>query len=114
MLPKRRRLTKQFIEGNLLKAPRLKNSNFTLIYKVISDIKYPAVSVSVSKKTAPRAVARNKIRRRAYSALTPIIPFLAPGFSALILYTSKDFKTPISELTKDFETAFRQIKAINK
>lgn len=85
---------------------------FTLIYTATPGAQKAQISVSVSKKTAPKAVLRNKLRRRAYSALTPLLFSLPKETTVLVLYTSKDVKISIPEITKEFEKVFRQTKIL--
>lgn len=72
MLPKSERLIKSefnqvFSKGKIYSSP-------TLLIKVLEkDSSKSKFSVSVSKKVAPKAVVRNKIRRAVYRAIAKII-----------------------------------------
>ena len=61
----------------------------------------------VSKKLAKTAVLRNKLRRRGYGALAPLIPRVSPTVLALVSYTAPDLKKPIQEITLELEAAFK-------
>ncbi len=110
MLPKRSRITKQTIEKHLLKGRRLKTSRFLVLYTQIPSHTAPQVSFSASKKIAPKAVLRNKLRRRGYDAVRPLIPFLSPTAVALVSYTNPDIKTTIPEMREELKKAFIQAR----
>ena len=112
MLPKHSRLTKETIERHLLKARRIKTPLFVFAYTSISGASRAQISVSVSKKVVPKAVLRNKLRRRAYSALAPLLSALPKTTAALVSYTSKDTTITISQLTKEFEQVLKQAKLL--
>jgi ribonuclease P protein component len=114
MLPKSSRLTKLTIEKHLLKARRIKTPLFVFSYVSLLGATRAQISVSVSKKVAPKAVLRNKLRRRAYSALVPLMASLSKTTAGLVSYTSKDTKITIPLLTKEFEQAFKQAKILIK
>ena len=107
MLPKHSRLTKKAIEEHLIRARRLKTSGFLVLYTHIPLLKGPQISVTVSKKVAKTAVLRNKLRRRAYTAIRPLIPQISPTAAALVSYTVADLKKPIQGITVELETAFK-------
>ncbi|MBP6884639.1 MAG: ribonuclease P protein component [Candidatus Pacebacteria bacterium] len=114
MLPKKLRLTKKEIEEHLLRAKRTKTPLFTFSYLILPNSNGPKISVSVSKKVASKAVVRNKLRRRAYSALKPLIPCLNEGTLGLVTYSSTDTQKPISDLTNEFKKAFEGLKILKK
>ena len=68
----------------------------------------PQVSFTLSKKVAPTAVARNKARRRGYSAVRTLIPRLSPGVIVLVSYLSPLTKAGIPEMSSELETAFKK------
>jgi ribonuclease P protein component len=78
MLSKRERISRsQFAE--IMKSRQFANSpHFTLRSVSVGNI--AKFAVSVSKKVSKKAVVRNRIRRRAYSAL----PKASPGLHLLI------------------------------
>jgi ribonuclease P protein component len=87
MLPKEKRISRKIfneIIKNPLNRPFFNNSShFSLRITVIDESKSLA-AVSVSKKIARKAVERNLIRRRVYSALKGIIPNLKPGLYLVV------------------------------
>ena len=114
MLPKHSRLTKQTIEKSLIRARRIKTPRFLVMYATIPGAQAPQVSITVSKKVAPKAVLRNMLRRRGYAALMPLIPSLSPTVAVLISYTTPDRVIPIPTLTKEFEELFMKAGVYSK
>lgn len=112
MLPKHSRLTKETIERHLIRARRIKTSRFLVLYTSIPGVTATQISFTVSKKVAPRAVLRNKLRRRGYSAARPLIPRLSPGVAMLVSYVSADTKVSIAELTQELQDIFLKIRVL--
>ena len=106
MLPKRSRLSKQTIETHLIRARRIKTSRFLVLYTHIAGQKAPQISVSASKKVAPTAVVRNKLRRRGYAALEAVIPAVSPTAAVLVSYVTADSTTPIPEIAIEIKDIF--------
>lgn len=78
MLPSSRRvpraLFKEIIEGG-----KYSNAQHFSLKSARGGGKPARIAVSVSKKVSKKAVVRNKIRRRAYSALSALISRIDPG-----------------------------------
>lgn len=74
MLPKSERLTKNQVEAVLATGRRHSSLYFfaTVLAAPVASASIPAFAVVVSKKTADTAVERNKLRRRAYSAIRAV------------------------------------------
>jgi ribonuclease P protein component len=77
MLPKNRRIPRELFKSILEKGRYSNSPHFSV--KVSPEGEKARVAVSVSKKVAKRAVARNRARRRAYSALQELVPTIRPG-----------------------------------
>ena len=112
MLPKHSRLTKRTIATYLIRAPRLRTDRFLVVWADIPELKRPAVSVSVSKKVAPKASARNNLRRRGYVALRPLIGKIKQNKGILVSYTKMDSKVSIPTLSQELEEAFKKARLI--
>ena len=107
MLPKNRRInTTLFAE--VLKNGRSfysKNISLSVFHKIgLYNTRFAFV---VSKKVAKRAVDRNLLRRRGYSALLDVVDNTKPSFANIIFLKKgseslkfKDFKEEIIELLK--------------
>ena len=72
MLQKRSRLTKHDIE-ELKHARRSKSAHFLVIYGFSSTSQAAKAAFSASKKVAKTAVLRNRLRRRGYAAIKPLL-----------------------------------------
>jgi ribonuclease P protein component len=108
MLPKRSRLSKATIEKHLIRARRIKTARFLVLYTQIPGLKGPQISVSASKKVAPTAVMRNKLRRRGYAALLPLIPTVSPTAAVLISYVVRDSTSPIPGITLEIKDILKK------
>ena len=86
MLPKKLRIPRKLFSELLLNSRYTNSPIFSLRFVVDSSIKETRVGVSVSKKISKSAVVRNKVRRRIYDALKPIISNFPNG---LFLFITK-------------------------
>lgn len=71
--------------------------------KLISGVRVAAVA---SKKVASTAAVRNRIRRRIYAAVQPLMSRLSSPTHAIVFAKSDLSKAEISDLTKDLEAVF--------
>lgn len=87
MLPKSKRIPrKSFPE--IIKTGKIFNSNHFTLRK--SSSKELRVAVSVSKKVSKKAVIRNRTRRRVYSSMRKLLPFLEFGLYLIIAKVGAD------------------------
>ena len=107
MLQKRSRLTKHDIEA-LKHARRIKSAHFLVLYGFSADSTAPKVSFSASKKVSKLAVVRNRLRRRGYSAIAPLLPQLAQKSLILIAYSSLWTESSIAEMTAELADALKK------
>ena len=107
MLPKKARLTKKIITLELGNARRIKTAHFLVIYTFSKTSTGPLISVSASKKVAKTAVERNLLRRRAYSAVAPLLPLCVPTARVLVQYTQAWKSEPLSAITTELQKAFK-------
>ncbi len=108
MLAKRHRVTK----GSFLSGQGQGRSFFVALLSLrmtkLGKMTPPTVAVIVSKKVAKTAVSRNRIRRRVYEAVSPLIPSMLQG-TRYFLYPKKevlsanfgDIKESCKQLLKD-------------
>jgi ribonuclease P protein component len=108
MLPKHSRLTKQSIQAYFGKAKRARTARFLVLYTPLPESKGPQLSVTVSKKTAPKAVLRNKLRRRTYSAAAPLMKLLPKKAGILVSCLLPDVKTPKEAITAELDGIFKK------
>lgn len=111
MIKKSSRLTKETIENKLIRARRGKTAHFLVMYGRDDGAKTAHISFSASKKIAPSAVVRNRLRRRGYSALRPLLPRISPALLALFSYTAADTNVSIKELSLEISEFLSKIGA---
>ena len=97
MIPRKKRLPRGLFLG-FLKQGRVFNSPL-LSLRVVPSIKEGHCAVVVSKKTAKRAVDRNKLRRQGYFLFKKYIIDIYPNYTN-ILFIKKNMK--FKELDKEF------------
>ncbi len=107
MLPKKARLTKKTITLELGNARRIKTAHFLVIYAFSRESTNPQISVSVSKKIAKTAVERNRLRRRGYSALAPLLTGCVSTARVLVQYTQAWKSEPITAITTELQHALQ-------
>src|SRR3954469_8596110 len=82
MLPKQRRISRKLFPL-ILSTGRRHNSPHLLFYcaPIENGTEKPSqFSFSASKKVAKLATDRNRLRRRGYSIITPLLPRIRPGY----------------------------------
>lgn len=85
MLPKANRIKKERdFEAIFRKGKSFRGSSLLLRIRK-QERQVSRFSVVVSKKTAAKAVARNKIRRTIAEAVRKLLPSVAPGFDVVIV-----------------------------
>ncbi len=107
MLPKAERLTRKDILA-LSQGKSVFGTLLSVRFRPADKAKY---AVSVSKKTASRAVDRNRIRRRVYAALSALkkadtLPKKA--FFALIMPKKECGSLPISQIQAELSVLFEK------
>ncbi|MFZ2522018.1 MAG: ribonuclease P protein component [Minisyncoccia bacterium] len=102
MLPKKNRVSKMEF-GEIFKGGKRYNSEHFLLYLAKNKDKLQKFSFSVSKKVCPKAVQRNKLRRRGYSAISKIVKSMIDGNSGLFVikknFSKMSFKALEEEIT---------------
>ena len=99
MLPKSSRIPRALFKSLLESRQYFNSEHFSLRVASSDTVR---VAVSVSKKISKKAVIRNKIRRRVYSAFRNIISTLKPGLY-LIVAKPKAQKVKGKELEEFYE-----------
>lgn len=86
---------------------RVFSPSFTAVF--YKNTQHTKVAVVVSKKLAKIAVVRNKIRRRVYEAVSPLV---ATGrlYSVVIYPNSQSKNASFQDLKSELERAFNQVK----
>lgn len=109
MLPKEQRLdTKGVALVFEQKRKTLRTLYFNIIYTNIAGLSYKKYAVIVSKKNFPKAVERNKARRRVYSGIQKMSIAPAPPL-AIVVQCNKESRTLDSKtFFIELEKAFHQ------
>lgn len=100
----------------LPKAKRLGRSDFSkkpirIVPFALGSIRIlggePGASVVVPKKACPLAVDRNRLRRRAYAILGPLLEQGSLGKPVVVLLNARAAKVPFAGLKQELEQALR-------
>ena len=81
MLPKNRRISRQLLKTIVSQRRHFGSQNFSL---QIAPSDKAQFAVTVSKKVSKKAVIRNKIRRRTYSAIEKFIAKVKPNLYLIV------------------------------
>jgi len=84
----------------------------TLVLLRFVDGNKPKFSVSVSKKLFKEAVKRNKIRRRVYSAIRPLLKDIKKPLFIMIIPKKECLDIDLTQITLDLERIFKKIKLV--
>ncbi|MDE1874889.1 MAG: ribonuclease P protein component [Patescibacteria group bacterium] len=102
MIKKRDRLTAKDIQ-----ALSLGKSVFgTLVSFRYVGAEKTKIAAAVAKKGAPRAVDRNRIRRRVYAAAVKPLSRVSVPFHGMIMAKKEAATAPFDRLVSDIETVF--------
>lgn len=106
MLPRINRIPRKEFPVYPLRGIRVLSSLFSAtIYPREHGVKF---SVVVSKKTAVTAVVRNRIRRRLYAAVDPLIKTFTRGATIVLYPNINAEKTPLPLLRKEIVEVLRK------
>ena len=103
MISKNRRIPRELFKPLLESRKYFNSAHFSLR---IAKAETPRLTISVSKKVSKKAVVRNKIRRRVYSAVHNLMPELSDNLFLLIAKVGsenikgQDLKDELVELLK--------------
>ena len=106
MLPKINKLKKERDFGELFKKGRSFKNNFLILKIIQNNSQENHFGFIISKKVSKKAVVRNKIRRRVYSAVHNLMPELSDNLFLLIAKAGsenikgQDLKDELVELLK--------------
>ncbi len=82
---------------------------FTIKYVRNTHRTHPRFSIVVSKKVLKSAVGRNRIRRRLYEYVRPLIADMDAVYDVVVIATSSEIRTmPAAELHEQLDKAFSQ------
>ncbi len=106
MLPKKRRIPRENFSYILSKGLRFNSPKLLLHVSKEQDLELQnnsKIAFSVSKKVCPKAVDRNKYRRRGYSAVATLIDRIKDGY--FLFFSFKKGSVPVKQeaLLNDIE-----------
>ncbi len=104
MLPKHSRLSREAFLHTFKVAKRTKGVGIQVLYTPFSEFR---ASVVVSKKVAPLAVTRNRIRRATYSELQRIQKVFSCTGGFIVIFLPESKKYPLGEVISSIEPAIR-------
>ncbi|MFA6295639.1 MAG: ribonuclease P protein component [Candidatus Paceibacterota bacterium] len=104
MLPRSKRLSVEQFNAVIEKG-RVFNSTLFLmrILRVESSMRIASV---VPQKIAKKATDRNKLRRKMYEVITPLLKNVVGEFHAIVLAKSTAIKAEFTDLTTDMRAIF--------
>lgn len=108
MLPKRQRATKQLIENLFKNARRIKTSRFLVSFVALPGQKTPCISMVVSKKKAKSAVLRNRLRRKGYISVAPLVKNIKENMVILVSFDDGNPNFDNFQMTKELDIAFKK------
>jgi len=106
MLPKKKRLTRALFKPLLAASGQVHSTHFWLKAAPAEALR---LGVSVSKKVAKSAVARNRIRRRVYAELSHLDSLVRPAHYLVVAKAGAE-KIGGAGLLKELEGLFRGIR----
>ncbi len=108
MLSKKNRISnRQLLKKLYEKGKQYKNNNF--IFKFLPSIEpISKFAVVVSKKVAPKAVDRNKLRRQIYDCIHKNIDLLKTDIVSIIIVKSNVTEAEFEDLNKGIVDFFNQ------
>lgn len=108
-LPKSHRLSLRFSRDHLIKTGKTEYGKFFTVISTTPEIETinSRFAILLSKKTAPQAVDRNRIKRITSSMLEPLIKTL-PIKDYLIIPKKQVLFETASALTEDLKTLFHK------
>lgn len=117
MLPKKRRIKKAHFEKILL-GGSYSTSDFFSLRAIVNSRrekteKPSAFSVVVSKKVAPKATERNKLRRRSYHALRDLAPKIKNSQKIVIFAKKGAEKLTFNELKAALQAILSKSRLFN-
>lgn len=89
---------------------RLNGSLFTLSWGTLTKRSSPGGACIVSSKTAPRAVDRNRIKRRCRAILAQILDDSAPGTMYIVVAKKAAIEASFRDMQKEIESLIARLR----
>ncbi len=113
MLPKKRRVSRSEFDVILKKGGWYHSPHLTLRAFQSTSSGKSRFAVSVSKKTAKRAVLRNLLKRRVYGVLTSILPHSGSAFSSAFFVKKGTETITFADLKKEVISLLQKAKILS-
>lgn len=84
MLPKKHRIGRRFFNEVFSRGQFFGGDNLSGKILDTKTDNLTCFAIVAQKKILKSAVDRNRLRRRVYSAITPLLPHLKPGFAIIV------------------------------
>jgi len=112
MLPRKRRLKKEFIGKILRQGKSIRGTGVSLRYLVGSG--QPSVfGLIVSLKTAKQAAVRNKLKRRGRAIVSNLLPNMKEGYLTLIFLEKDSPEMAFNDLENEITRLFKKARVLN-
>ncbi len=98
MLPKTHRLQLRQNSPYFVFDHKLHQHSFSLYWRFQTTIPSPQAAVVVSKKTAPTAVERNRLKRVVRATLSPLLPTLTSGTQLVVVIRRRELEKNLKVL----------------
>jgi len=96
------------IESLFKSARRVKTSRFLVSYAPLALLKNPCISMVVSKKQAKTAVLRNRLRRKGYASVAPLVKNIKPHMAILVSFNNGNPDFVNADATVELDEAFKK------
>jgi ribonuclease P protein component len=109
MFLKKKKVTKELF-GQIMKKGAVFAGSF-FVFRVFVNLNLPQYAFVVPKSMAKKAVIRNKLRRRGYSALRA---FSVKNSQGIFFYKKNDIEIPFDKLKNDIDFLLKKSMVIKK
>jgi len=113
MLPKKRRVEKELFPDVLNKARSFYGENMSLRVFLAEPYKETRVSFVVSKKVSNKAVKRNFLKRKGYSAIKDMPISLNKGFVCVFFFKKSTLSISYTDLKKEISSLLKKSRVLN-
>lgn len=108
MLTKHQRITKKKDFDHIFKNGKSRYSDVSGVKFVSNGLTFSRFGLIISNKVSKLAVDRNRIRRRLYTQITSLLPFMKIGYDVIVIiqpgaknFTSVEFYKNLVDLFKN-------------
>lgn len=115
MLPRKNRLQKDWLINKVRRqGHRLRSDAFKISVKKRKRGSENRFALVISTKVSKKAVARNRLRRRAWAAIDRILPRMKPAHDIVINFFPQALEYSVADLQAKIEKSFSRGKYLAK